>query len=1121
MSIVSISRIQHRKGLHQDLPQLASAELGWSVDRQKLYIGNGTIAEGAPKLGNSEILTEHSDILRLAETYTFRNTDAGYNPTTGGRSSRFNGIAYGDGVYVAIGTDGLIVTSVDKVLWTPTYSGVTDTLNSICYGNGMFVIVGVNGILLYSTDGTVWHQSANSIYISLNSVVYANSIEQFVAVSNIGTIVGSIDAITWEILATPTSKNLNAIAYDDGMIVVVGSEGKILTSTDGLSWSTKTSNIVTDLKVVKWASDRWIAAGVNSIILYSLDTIDWDFGYSDSFTGAANNGTTWIFVGYGGVIYSTNGTTLEPQESGILVNLNDIIYDADSESFTIVGDNGTILNSVDDGVTWTFPFSDVTTDLNAIVYNSDTARYLIVGSADEDTGRGTVLTSTDLLTWTKINSAVVLGNLNDIVAWNNTVYIVVGDNGTIYRASNPTGTWTSVASGVVDDLHSVAVGHLGGATFRGIAVGRNGTVLSSVNVGLSWVLQDSYVDEHLNGVNYIEWEQDGNPFSRFFAVGNNGTIISSDDGLSTWSAINYATVSHLRNVYYGVGNFWVVGSIGYTAIYGTDLTQVTTLTNISLGSLYTSTSGYNGPILNSVSYGVGLYLVSGQYDSVLSSTNGKNFISQTQRTFSLAYLNSADIYDTIYDGTRFISVGSKGLILQSQFGITWDGVSYVYGNSDTIRPLQKKLDEFVSVKDFGARGDGTTDDTDPINKALYELYCRTPFPAARKKLYFPAGRYIVSDGIRVPSYATLQGEGAHNTVIVQTADPNLVTYVLTTADSNQQVEGQIGFNDAILPTNISVTDMGFVANGDGIWITHCNTASFVRLKLTGPENYPENGDNERAGFYLIGAGLTASSDISISDCTVEKFNSGVEQRSTESSRNVVINSTTFTNLYVGLKLCDDSDGGIGKVNTMTISNCLFDSIASNAIIARNSLNITSTFNSFKDVGNDYLGSNNAIVPVIDFTNDNIGCSSISDQFNRTYEENVSFPWVAGNENTDAWYTGTGIQLGLLTKTSAKNIIMYPSQNQTNTGISFPLDDNGFNQRIHYTIKRQEFLRTGILQINYNVNDTNIDDDSSHTGEVGVVFNIYSDGITAYLQYTSNATAGDFEMSYSMQGVRYS
>lgn len=1120
MSIVSISRIQHRKGLQQDLPQLASAELGWSVDRQKLYIGNGTIAEGAPKLGNTEILTEHSEILRLAETYTFRNTDAGYNPTTGGRSSRFNGIAYGNNVYVAIGTDGLIVTSTDKVLWTPTYSGVTDTLNSICYGNEMFVIVGVNGILLYSTDGTVWHQSSNSIYVSLNSVVYVDSISKFVAVSNIGTIVGSADAITWEILATPTATNLNSIAYYDGTIVVVGSEGKILTSTDSESWTTQTSNIMTDLKVVKWANDRWIAAGVNSIILYSLDTMDWEFGYGDSFTAAANNGTTWIFVGYGGIIYSTTDTTLMPKESGTTATLNDIIYDSDSESFTIVGDNGLILNSTDEGVTWSTPFSDVTTNLNAIVYNSDTARYLIVGSAGNN-NHGTLLTSTDLNTWTKITSNVVLGNLNDIVAWNNTVYIAVGDNGKIYRASNPVGTWTSISSGVVDDLHSIAVGHLGGSTFRGIAVGRNGTVLSSVNVGLSWVLQNSHVNEHLNGVNYIEWEIDGTPYARFFAVGNNGTIISSNDGLSTWSSINYATVSHLRNVYYGMGKFWALGSIGYTAIYGTDLTQITTLTSLSLGSLYTSSSGYNGPILNSVNYSQGSYLVLGQYDSILSSTDGKVFISQTQRTFSLAYLNSADIYDTIHDGDEFIAVGSKGLILRSRYGIAWNGISYVYGNSDTIRPLQKKLDDFVSVKDFGARGDGTTDDTDPINKALYELYCRTPFPAARKKLYFPAGRYIVSDGIRVPSYATLQGEGANNTIIIQTADPNLVTYVLTTADSNQQVEGQIGFNDAVLPTNISVTDMGFVANGDGIWITHCNTASFVRLKLTGSENYPANIDNERSGFYLIGAGLTASSDISINDCVVEKFTSGIEQRSTESSRNVVINSTTFNNLYVGLKLCDDNDGGIGKVNTMTISNCLFDSIATNAIVARNSLNITSTFNSFKDVGNDYLGTGNAVVPIIDFMTDNMGCSSIGDQFNRTYEENISFPWVAGNQDTDAWFTGTGIQLGLLTKTSAKKITMYPSQNQTNTGISIPVDDNGFNQRIHYTIKRQEFLRTGILQINYNVHGTNIDDDSSHTGEVGVIFNLYSDGTTVKLQYTSNATAGDFEMSYSLQGIRYS
>lgn len=62
MAIVQISQIKHRRGLQENLPQLASAELGWSIDSRRLYIGNGTLAEGAPETGNTEILTEYSNI---------------------------------------------------------------------------------------------------------------------------------------------------------------------------------------------------------------------------------------------------------------------------------------------------------------------------------------------------------------------------------------------------------------------------------------------------------------------------------------------------------------------------------------------------------------------------------------------------------------------------------------------------------------------------------------------------------------------------------------------------------------------------------------------------------------------------------------------------------------------------------------------------------------------------------------------------------------------------------------------------------------------------------------------------------------------------------------------------
>ena len=83
MAIVQVSRITNRKGLSENLPQLAGAEFGWVIDQRKLYIGNGTLAEGAPAIGNTEILTQYSDILELASSYTYKGQHAGYTVQTG------------------------------------------------------------------------------------------------------------------------------------------------------------------------------------------------------------------------------------------------------------------------------------------------------------------------------------------------------------------------------------------------------------------------------------------------------------------------------------------------------------------------------------------------------------------------------------------------------------------------------------------------------------------------------------------------------------------------------------------------------------------------------------------------------------------------------------------------------------------------------------------------------------------------------------------------------------------------------------------------------------------------------------------------------------------------------
>jgi hypothetical protein len=52
------------------------------------------------------------------------------------------GIAYGNGVFVAVGNAGLMNTSTNGTYWTKPTSGVTSCLNNIAYGDGVFVALG-------------------------------------------------------------------------------------------------------------------------------------------------------------------------------------------------------------------------------------------------------------------------------------------------------------------------------------------------------------------------------------------------------------------------------------------------------------------------------------------------------------------------------------------------------------------------------------------------------------------------------------------------------------------------------------------------------------------------------------------------------------------------------------------------------------------------------------------------------------------------------------------------------------------------------------------------------------------------------------------------------------------
>jgi len=92
MAVIQISKIQVRRGAigEQGMPQLASGEMGWAVDTQQLFIGNGSVAEGAPAVGNTEVLTQYStatiNLFNCIYEYQGGKPDGYFKPHTKSRS---------------------------------------------------------------------------------------------------------------------------------------------------------------------------------------------------------------------------------------------------------------------------------------------------------------------------------------------------------------------------------------------------------------------------------------------------------------------------------------------------------------------------------------------------------------------------------------------------------------------------------------------------------------------------------------------------------------------------------------------------------------------------------------------------------------------------------------------------------------------------------------------------------------------------------------------------------------------------------------------------------------------------------------------------------------------------
>jgi len=127
-------------------------------------------------------------------------------------------------------------------------------------------------------------------------------------------------------------------------------------------------------------------------------------------------------------------------------------------------------------------------------------------------------------------------------------------------------------------------------------------------------------------------------------------------------------------------------------------------------------------------------------DGVYQQKNGYT-VSGTTLTFSAAPPNLSTIEVMVIQPTAINTADAAS-------------VSFTQAGSNDTRTVQAKLQESVSVKDFGAVGDGVTDCSAAITAALAAV-------PAYGTLVFPAGTYIIDSPIVIPSSnITIDGQGA-------------------------------------------------------------------------------------------------------------------------------------------------------------------------------------------------------------------------------------------------------------------------------------------------------------------------------------------------------------------------
>ena len=137
--------------------------------------------------------------------------------------------------------------------------------------------------------------------------------------------------------------------------------------------------------------------------------------------------------------------------------------------------------------------------------------------------------------------------------------------------------------------------------------------------------------------------------------------------------------------------------------------------------------------------------------------------------------------------SKYLSFDTDGSVLaiasSSGAAANADSVTYqATGTGSSSRTVSSKLQESLSVTDFGAKGDGTTDDTTALQNTINAA------ELVNGSVYLPSGTYKITAGLTVDQTIRIYGESTEGSIIAnETNDVVAITIDSATRDADRCV----------------------------------------------------------------------------------------------------------------------------------------------------------------------------------------------------------------------------------------------------------------------------------------------------------------------------------------------